>query len=171
MDFQRGVHSNFMKKGISMKITEIEERTAALAEPVILALGAFPVDTEYVKEGSDWYLRVYADKDGGITINDCVDISRALEKELDREDFIKDPYILEVSSPGLTRKLKKEKDYLMSIGKRVDVKLYRPIDKEKQFEAELIGYEGGFLKLKKDDESIIEVDIKDISSIRLAFVQ
>ena len=92
------------------KHAEIEERTEALVLPIIEEHHFELVDVEYVKEGADWYLRVYADKEGGINIDDCVLISRALEAKLDAEDFIEDAYILEVSSPGLGRPLKKEKD-------------------------------------------------------------
>lgn len=91
------------------KHTEIENRTEAMVLPIIEENGFELVDVEYVKEGANWYLRVYADKEGGISIDDCVLISRALEEKLDEEDFIEDAYILEVSSPGLGRPLKKEK--------------------------------------------------------------
>ena len=100
---------------ILAKHTEIENKTEALVLPIIEENGFELVDVEYVKEGANWYLRVYADKEGGINIDDCVLISRALEAKLDAEDFIEDAYILEVSSPGLGRPLKKEKDYLRSI--------------------------------------------------------
>ena len=110
---------------ILAKHTEIENKTEALVLPIIEENGFELVDVEYVKEGANWYLRVYADKEGGINIDDCVLISRALEAKLDAEDFIEDAYILEVSSPGLGRPLKKEKDYLRSIGKSIDIKLYQ----------------------------------------------
>ena len=108
-----------------MKKQDIEKRTEELVQDIIDSGGYELWDVEYVKEGSDYYLRVYADKEGGIMIDDCVTISRALEAKLDAEDFIEEAYILEVSSPGLTRKLKKDKDYDRSIGKLVFVKLYK----------------------------------------------
>ena len=98
-----------------MKRTEIVERVEELVTPIIDENDFELVDVEYVKEGANWYLRVYADKDGGITIDDCVLISRALEVKLDEEDFIQDAYILEVSSPGLGRQLKKDKEVVMKI--------------------------------------------------------
>ena len=107
-----------------MKRTEIVARAEELAAPIIDENDFELVDVEYVKEGANWYLRVYADKEGGITIDDCVLISRALEQKLDEEDFIKDPYILEVSSPGLGRQLKKDKDFRRSLGEKVECKLY-----------------------------------------------
>lgn len=88
---------------------DIETKTEELVLPIIKANNFELVDVEYVKEGANWYLRVYADKEGGIAIDDCVLISRSLEEKLDAEDFIEDAYILEVSSPGLGRPLKKKK--------------------------------------------------------------
>ena len=120
-----------------MRSTEIVARTEELVMPIIEENQFELVDVEYVKEGSNWYLRIYADKEGGINIDDCVLISRALEEKLDKEDFIKDAYILEVSSPGLGRPLKKDKDFARSIGKSVECKLYRAIDKKKEFEGVL----------------------------------
>ena len=96
---------------INMKRTEIVAKTEELVTPIIEENHFELVDVEYVREGANWYLRVYADKEGGINIDDCVLISRALEEKLDAEDFISDAYILEVSSPGLGRPLKKEKDF------------------------------------------------------------
>ena len=108
-----------------MKKTEIVERTEKLVMPIIEENHFELVDVEYVKEGANWYLRIYADKEGGINIDDCVFISRALEEKLDEEDFIKDAYILEVSSPGLGRPLKKDKDFRRNLGKDVEGKFYK----------------------------------------------
>lgn len=137
------------------KRIEIEERTEALVLPIMETNDFELVDVEYVKEGANWYLRVYADKEGGINIDDCVTISRSLEEKLDQEDFIEDAYILEVSSPGLGRPLKKEKDCLRSIGKSIDVKLYQAIEKQKEFT--------GILKESTQDHLVITVDEKDIT--------
>ena len=122
---------------------------------------------EYVKEGANWYLRIYADKDGGISIDDCVLISRALEAKLDADDFIKDAYILEVSSPGLGRPLKKEKDYQRSIGQSVDIKLYKAIDKQKEFTGILKEYskERIILSIGGTDQ---EFETKSVASARLS---
>ena len=126
------------------------------------------VDVEYVKEGQDFYLRAYIDKPGGITINDCVDVSREMNELLDQYDYISDPYIFEVSSPGLGRPLKKDKDLDRSIGKDVDIHTYKAIDKQKDFT--------GMLKSYDKDSIVIEIDgndltfnRSDISLIRLAF--
>ena len=125
------------------------------------------VDVEYVKEGADWYLRVYADKEGGINIDDCVLISRALEAKLDAEDFIEDAYILEVSSPGLGRPLKKEKDYLRSIGKSIDIKLYQAKENQKEFTGILKEYSSDHIILTIDEEDVT-FETKGIAMARLS---
>ena len=152
-----------------MKKVEIEQHCTELVTPIIEENSFELVDVEYVKEGADYYLRVYADKEGGINIDDCVLISRALEAKLDEADKIKEAYILEVSSPGLTRPLKKEKDFSRSIGKLVEVKLYKAINKAKEFEGVLEAYTEDTVTLNVDDETIV-LNRSDISMIRLAFV-
>ncbi len=149
------------------KHTEIEERTEALVLPIIEEHHFELVDVEYVKEGADWYLRVYADKEGGINIDDCVLISRALEAKLDAEDFIEDAYILEVSSPGLGRPLKKEKDYLRSIGKSIDIKLYQAKEKQKEFTGILKEYSSDHIILTIDEEDVT-FETKGIAMARLS---
>ena len=96
---------------------DYESRTEAMLMPIAEAKGFELVDVEWVKEGANWYLRAYIDKENGITVDDCEEVSRALSDLLDEEDFISENYILEVSSPGLDRPLKKEKDFARSIGK------------------------------------------------------
>ena len=110
-----------------------EAKTTELIQPVVEANGVELFDVDYVKEGSDWYLRVYIDKEGGVTIDDCQNVSRAFNEILDRENYIDDQYIFEVSSPGLTRPLKKEKDYEKSIGRMIEIKLFSPVDKSKEY--------------------------------------
>lgn len=153
-----------------MKKQEIEQHCTELVMPIIEAHGFELVDVEYVKEGADYYLRVYADKEGGITIDDCVLISRSLEEKLDAADRMTDAYILEVSSPGLTRPLKKDKDFKRNLGKKVEVKLYRAVDGVKEFEAYLDGYTEETVTLRiSDTEPAKEFRRNDISMIRLAF--
>ena len=101
--------------------------------PITEKFGEELYDVEYVKEGSDFYLRAYIDKPEGVNIIDCENVSRALSEALDKEDFIPDAYILEVSSPGLGRSLKKDKHLQKSIGQEVEIKLFKPIDKCKEF--------------------------------------
>ena len=110
-----------------------EAKTEEFLQPVVDEHGFELVDVEYVKEGSDYYLRAYIDKPEGVNILDCENVSRALSEALDKADFIPDAYILEVSSPGLGRTLKKDKHLQKSIGEEVEIKLFKPIDKCKEF--------------------------------------
>ncbi len=151
---------------------EIEATCEELVSPIIDERGFELVDVEYVKEGSNYYLRVYADKEGGITINDCVDVSRALNPLLDAYDKdFKDPYILEVSSPGLLRPLKKDKDFARNVGKMIEIKLFKPLEelKVKEFEAELKEFDEKTITvlLDTDDEAVI--DRSNLALVRLAF--
>lgn len=110
-----------------------EARTEELITPILQTNGFELVDIEYVKEAGTWYLRIYIDKPGGITIDDCELVSRAFSELLDQEDYIEDSYIMEVSSPGLLRPLKKEKDFQRNLEKEIEIKTYRMIDKTKDF--------------------------------------
>ena len=145
-----------------------EEKTEELIEPLLAERGFELVDVEYVKEGSEYYLRVYMDKEGGITIDDCVEVSRAFNEILDREDYISDAYIFEVSSPGLDRPLKKEKDFARSIGKRVLVKTYQKIDKTKEFYGILKAYDDSTVTIE-GEKGDMSIEKKNISIIRLAY--
>lgn len=150
------------------KRTDIELRTEQLVQPIIDENHFELVDVEYVKEGANWYLRVYTDKEGGINIDDCVLISRALEAKLDEDDFIQEAYILEVSSPGLGRPLKKDKDFERSIGRDVEIKLYRPIEKQKEWEGTLVSYNNDSITITLEDGANMEITRSDIALIRLA---
>lgn len=132
-----------------------ESKTEELVAPLIEQNNFELVDIEYVKEGSNWYLRVYIDKPGGINVDDCELISRALSDKLDEEDFIDDAYILEVSSPGLGRPLKKDKDFERSLGEDVEIKLYRMKDGTKDYR--------GFLKSYNKEEIVIEDNDEEIT--------
>lgn len=146
-----------------------EQRTEALLTPLLARHQFELVDVEYVKEGSNWYLRAYIDKEGGITIDDCELVSRALSDLLDAEDFIEDAYILEVSSPGLGRPLKKEKDYARSMGKEVDIRLYRALDGQKDYTGTLCAYDENTVTIRPEDAQERTFARKDIALIRLAF--
>lgn len=146
-----------------------EQKTEELVMPIITANHFELVDVEYVKEGSSWYLRAYIDKEGGIAIDDCEVISRIVSDWLDREDFIDDSYILEVSSPGLGRPLKKEKDFARSLGKDVEVRLYRPRDKQKEFTGALTEYDKDTVTIEMEDGSRVVLERREIALIRLAF--
>ena len=125
-----------------------EKKTEALIMPILNENGFELWDVEYVKEGTDYYLRAYIDKEGGITIDDCVAVSRALSDELDKEDFIEEAYVLEVSSPGLTRTLKKERDYERSVGKMIEVKTYKPVDGCKDVVGSLEAFDRDSIRIK-----------------------
>lgn len=144
-----------------------ESRTEALLLPIAEANGVEIYDVEYVKEGADWYLRAYIDKPGGVNINDCETVSRALSDALDAEDFVEDAYILEVSSPGLGRTLKKEKHLAKSIGSRVELRTYKPIDGSKEFSGILKSLDAGTVTLDTEDgEKTFQKN--DTALIRLA---
>lgn len=151
------------------KKEEYELKTEQLLEPIISEHQFELVDVEYVKEGSNWYLRAYIDKTGGITVDDCELVSRALSDLLDKHDFIPDAYILEVSSPGLGRQLKKEKDFKRSLGEEVDVKLYKAIEKQKQFTGILQAYDEQKITLEFEEGETMDIPRQNISLIRLAF--
>ena len=140
---------------------QYEAKTEAFLLPVM--------DVEYVKEAGTWYLRAYIDKEGGITVDDCEVINRELGDWLDQEDFIEDSYILEVSSPGLGRPLKKEKDFARSIGKEVDIKLYKAVEKQKDYTGVLEAYDKDTVTIGLEDGTRITFERPSIALIRLAF--
>ena len=149
------------------KREQYEQKTEEILLPIIEEHGFELVDVEYVKEGSSWYLRAYIDKPGGVDINDCEHVSRALSDALDREDFIEEAYILEVSSPGLGRALKKDKHFEKSLGEEVEVKTYKPVDGSKEFAGILKSYDDKTITIEIDN---IEISFakSDIALIRLA---
>lgn len=145
-----------------------EAKTEQLLAPLMEANRFELVDVEYVKEGGNWYLRAYIDKEGGITVDDCELVSRALSEILDEKDYISDAYILEVSSPGLGRQLKKEKDYARSVGEDVEIKLYRAINKQKEYEGCLLSYNEEMITIELEDGEKLDFARADIAMIRLA---
>lgn len=146
----------------------IESRTEELLMPIAEANGVEIYDVEYVKEGSDWYLRAYIDKPGGVTIQDCEQVSRTLSDRLDEEDYVEDAYILEVSSPGLGRALKKNRHLQKSLGERVCLRLYRAREDGKEFEGILKAFDDGTITLEVEAEETV-FNRADIALIRLAF--
>lgn len=145
-----------------------EARAEALLEPIAAANGCEIYDVEYVKEGSDWYLRAYIDKPEGVNIVDCENVSRAFSDRLDAEDFIPDAYILEVSSPGLGRALKKDRHLEKSLGQEVEVRTYRPIEKQKEFTGILKAYDKDTVTIEAENETKEIIFAKsDIAIIRL----
>lgn len=159
------------------KREEYETRTEEILEPIMKENDFELVDVEYVKEAENWYLRAYIDKEGGITLDDCELVNRAWSDIMDEQDFIPDAYILEVSSPGLGRQLKKDKDFKRSIDEEVDVKFYKAVKipnprngKEmsvKQITGILKGFDENTITLETDFSNEYIVNRKDISTVKL----
>jgi ribosome maturation factor RimP len=153
---------------MSQKVTQTVED---LVIPILEELGLELVDVEYVKEGKNWFLRVFIDSPKGIDIEECGVVSERLSEKLDEIDPIPYNYFLEVSSPGAERPLKKEKDFLNSLGKQVHVKTYEPIDGEKVFEGELTSFDGSTVTITvtiKTRRKTIEIPYEKVASARLA---
>ena len=144
-----------------------EAKATAMLEPICAANGVEIYDVEYVSEAGEWYLRAYIDKEGGVTINDCEAVSRAFSDALDADDFIEDAYYLEVSSPGLGRTLKKDSHLEKSIGMEVELKTYKPIDKVKEFNGILKGFNEREITVEIDGEER-SFNRQDIALIKLA---
>lgn len=146
-----------------------EQRTEELITPILERNQFELVDVEYVKEGSEWYLRAYIDKEGGITVNDCTLVAREMNEILDKEDYVEGSYIFEVSSPGLGRPLKKEKDYVRAMGKNLEIRTYRAINKEKEFYGILKSYDNETVTIETENAEDLTFAKKEIALIRLAF--
>ena len=147
---------------------EYESRTEAFLLPVLAEHNFELWDVEYVKEAGTWYLRAYIDKEGGIAVDDCEVISRILSDWLDQTDFIEDSYILEVSSPGLGRPLKKERDFARSLGEEVEIRLYKALNKQKEFTGILKAYDKENVTIETAEGELV-FNRPDIALIRLAF--
>ncbi len=135
-----------------------EAKTESLITPILLDLNFELVDVEYVREGGTYYLRAYIDKEGGITVNDCEAVARKMNELLDTEDFIPDSYVFEVSSPGLGRPLKKEKDFIRNMNKEVEIRTYRAIGGQKEFY--------GILKAYTKESVVIEAEGEETAFAR-----
>ncbi|WP_419888514.1 ribosome maturation factor RimP [Neobacillus niacini] len=152
------------------KVTEVVEE---LTQPILKELELELVEIEFVKEGKNWFLRVYIDKENGVDIEDCGIVSERLSEKLDELDPITQNYFLEVSSPGAERPLKKAKDFEKAIGKNVFIKTYEPIDGEKGFEGKLLDYDGLTVKVEikiKTRKKVIEIPFEKVASARLAVI-
>lgn len=145
---------------------ECETRTEALLLPITERCGVEIYDVEFVKEREEWYLRAYIDKPEGVTIQDCENVSRALSDELDREDFIEQSYILSVSSPGLGRVLTKDRHLAKSIGQEVEIRLYKPVEKQKEFAGILERFDAENIMISQEGRERT-FSRKDIARIRL----
>ena len=141
-----------------------EQKTLDLVTKITEPLGISVYDVEYVKEGSSWYLRVYIEKEGGVTVNDCEAVHRPLSESLDREDFISDAYILEVSSLGLGRPLKKDKDFQRNIGQDVEIHLYKKVGEFKDYIGTLLSFDKDTVTVNTDDTEMT-FDRKNLAKI------
>lgn len=153
-----------------MNNKDVINKVENLVLPVISENNFELVDIEFVKEGPNWYLRVFIDKQGGITIDDCEIVSRNLEAKIEKDDFIEQAYIFEVSSPGIDRVLKKDFEFEKYKGKTVDVKLYKPINKCKEFQGELLGLVDNNIVIKDENNNEVCFDKKAVAICRLAVI-
>lgn len=147
---------------------EYEQKTEELLLPILKKRNFDLIDVEYIKEGSTWFLRAYIDKEGGITINDCEDVAREMNPILDELDYIDASYTFEVSSPGLGRPLKKEKDFARNLGKDVEIRTYRPISHKKEFRGKLKAYDDKTVTIVAEDLAESSFEKSDIALIRQA---
>ena len=149
-------------------MAKVEEKICELLEDKIKNLGYELYDVEYVKEGKEYYLRIYIDNENGINLEDCEKVSNEINEDLDQEDLIKEQYFLEVSSPGVERILRKDKHLQANIGNKVQIKLFTPVDKNKQFIGVLEGFNETMLNVNIGNKQI-NLDRKNISQIKTIF--
>ena len=138
-----------------------------IVEPFATELGLRIWDVRFLKEGANWYLRIFIDKDGGVSIDDCVELTQAINKPLDEADPIEQAYFLEVSSPGVERDLVRDEHFLSNIGEKIKVKMIRPVEGKREFSGVLESYEGGNITLRAEDESGITFTKKEASWVKL----
>ena len=149
-------------------MAKIEENVEKLIESKIQELGYVLYDVEYAKEGKDFYLRVYIDKNSGISLEDCELVSNSINEMLDSADYIKDQYFLEVSSPGIERVLKKDKHLKNNIGAKVQIRLFKPYDGKKQYEGILENYSEDFVEINLNSKSL-KIERSNIGQIKTVF--
>ena len=145
---------------------EIPDRVRALADPILMNAGMELVEIEYRREARGWVLRLYIDKEGGVTLDDCSRVSQEVGRELDVEDFISTPYTLEVSSPGLTRPLKSEKDFIRYRNRLVKLRTIDPINKRHQFKGRLLGFSNDQIELEME-EGIVQIPLSNVAKANL----
>ncbi len=152
------------------KVSNTEKKIIPFLEPIVAEKNLELVDLEFVKEGANWYLRVYIDKEGGVDIEDCEGVSRALEAMLDDNDPIEQAYILEVSSPGIDRPLKKEADFEKYRGEMIDIKLYKAKNGQKQYQGKLLGLENAVISIEDDENQVVTFEQKEVANVRLSVI-
>ena len=148
--------------------SKTEQAVLDMAKPVAESFGCFIYDVEYVKEGGNWYLRVYADKEGGINIDECEVISREISGLLDKKDPIKQNYFLEVSSPGIERKLRQDEHFEMYKGEIVDIGLYKAQNGSKTLSGKLLGMNDGEIEIEVENETV-KINVSETTYVKLHF--
>lgn len=149
-------------------MAKIEEKVESLIESKVQELGYILYDVEYVKEGKDYFLRIYIDNEKGITLDDCENVSNNITELLDQADYIKEQYFLEVSSPGVERVLKKDKHLQNNIGAKVQVKLFKPLNGQKQYEGILISFDENTIEIEKALQNL-KIERQNIGQIKTMF--
>ena len=145
---------------------EILDRVRGIVDPILLDEGMELVDIEYRRESKGWVLRLLLDKEGGVSLDDCTRVSQEVGRHLDIEDFIQTPYTLEVSSPGLTRPLKTEKDFIKYCNRLIKVKTVNPIENRRQFKGKLLGISEGRIEIK-GEEGIFQISLSNVAKANL----
>ncbi|WP_026689863.1 ribosome maturation factor RimP [Alteribacter aurantiacus] len=151
----------------------IISKTETIAKSIVEQMDLELVEVEYVKEGKNYFLRVYIDSEKGVDLDDCAAVSEKLSEALDQDDPIEEAYYLEVSSPGAERPLKKEEDVKKAVGKNVHVTTYAPIDGEKVFEGKLLEFDGETLTIQmivKTRTRSVQVPYEKVAKARLAVI-
>lgn len=149
-------------------MTKTEQEIEKIVLPIVENLGYSLYDVEYIKEGAYWFLRIYIDKETGISLDDCEKVSNAVSDKLDEEDPITTPYNLEVSSCGLEKKLREPKHFKMAIGENIEIKLYKPFEKQKEFRGILASITDNVITLNTEEKSI-NIKLDEISSAKILF--
>ena len=151
-----------------MNKKEIINELIKICDPIATSFNYELVDIEYLKEYGSYYLRVYIDKPGGINLDDCQNMSEVISEKLDERDPINTAYFLEVSSPGLDRPLKTDKDLKRNIGKDIEIGLYTVFNDKKNYEGRLVDYNEKFIIIRDDDDIIINIPRDSVSVVKLA---
>jgi ribosome maturation factor RimP len=141
-----------------------------MVDPILLNEGMELVDIEYRRESKGWVLRLTLDKEGGVTLDDCTRVSQEVGRNLDVEDFIQTPFTLEVSSPGLTRPLKTEKDFMKYCNRLIKVKTVDPVENRRQFKGELLGVSQGQIEIKVEKE-VFQISLSNVAKANLEIEQ
>ena len=151
-------------------MANIEEKVEELVKPKVEELGYELYDVQYAKEGKDYFLRIFIDKEDGIDLNDCEKVNDGINDLLDKADYIKEQYFLEVSSPGIERMLRKEKHLEDNIGNEVEIKLFKPLNDKKEYIGSLIKFDSENITINEiETNNEIEIERKNISLIKLKF--